>query len=124
MSIKHLNDFDYAEFLKRRFMVGQVDPWRKTDEGKPIFTILVPIETAIAECKEWSNQEIGRQEFINYLKLNDILCFRNIDEFQSLKTELRSEIDETPKKLKKRVITEERKKQLQEHIKKVRPPVY
>lgn len=66
-------------------MLGQVDPWRKTMEDQPIFTLLVPIEYALEECKRWSNQEIPRQEFIDYLKINDIYLFKNVDESKQVK---------------------------------------
>jgi hypothetical protein len=62
-------------------MLGQVDPWRRTDEGQPIYTLLVPVETALDECKEWSKQEITRKEFTDYLKQNDILLFNSVEEF-------------------------------------------
>jgi hypothetical protein len=117
---EYLNGFNYAGYLKRRLMVGQVDPWRRTDDGKPIYTILVTVDIAIKECEEWSNQDIGRTEFINYLKLNDILCFRNVDEFKKLKEELKEQIDETPLKLRKRQLSEEHKEKLRNNIKKAR----
>lgn len=109
--------FDYAQYLKRHLMVGQVDPWRRTDEGKPLYTILVPLDVAIKECSEWSGQEIGRQEFINYLKLNDILCFKNINEFQKIKEELKEEQKEIQLKP-KRTLSEEHKEKLRNSLKK------
>lgn len=117
--MKYLYNCDYATYLKRKLMVGQVDPWRKTDDGKPLYTILVPVDTAIKECEEWSGQELGRAEFINYLKLNDILCFRNVDEFKKLKEELKEQADETPLKP-KRTLTEEHKEKLRNNLKKAR----
>jgi hypothetical protein len=117
--MEYLNGFNYATYLKRRLMVGQVDPWRRTDDGKPIYTILVPVETAIKECEEWSGQDISRSEFINYLKLNDILCFRNVEEFKKLKEELK-EIEEKPLKVRKRQISEEHREKLRNNAKKAR----
>lgn len=32
-----LDGFDYATYLKKRLLVGQVDPWRRTEKGKPIW---------------------------------------------------------------------------------------
>jgi len=66
-------------------MLGQVDPWRKTMEDEPIFTLLVNVDYALEECKSWSNQDISKQEFINYLKINDIYLFKNVDEFKTVK---------------------------------------
>ena len=80
-----MNGFNYIDYLKRHLMLGQVDPWRKTLEDQPIFTLLVDLNTAIEECKLWSGQEISKQEFVNYLKINDIYLFKNIDEFKNLK---------------------------------------
>jgi len=66
-------------------MLGQVDPWRKTLEDEPIYTLLLDLNTAYEECKRWSNQDISRQEFIDYLKINDIYLFKNVDEFKTVK---------------------------------------
>jgi len=65
-------------------MLGQVDPWRKTLEDEPIFTLLVTVDYALEECKSWSNQDVSKQEFINYLKINDIYLFKNVDEFKAI----------------------------------------
>jgi len=80
-----LYGFDFISYLKSHLMLGQVDPWRKTMEDEPIFTLLVTVDYALAECKSWSNQDISRQEFIDYLKINDIYLFKNIDEFKAVK---------------------------------------
>jgi len=119
--MKHLNGFDYVTFLKRHLMVGQIDPWRRTEDGKPFYCLLVPVDTAIAECSGWSNQEIHRTEFLNYLKLNDVLSVRNIDEFMKVKETIKNyrETEETPLKLKRKPISEERRKKLQEQAKKM-----
>ena len=98
-----LNGFDYISYLKRHLMLGQVDPWRKTLDDGPIFTLLVDLSTAIEECKLWSGQEIIRQEFINYLKINDIYCFKNANEFVAVK-----EKKETATKSKKSMSQEQR----------------
>jgi|SRR6266853_2068136 len=81
----HLNGFNYIDYLKIHLMLGQVDPWRKTLEDQPIFALLVSVDYALEECKSWSNQDILKQEFINYLKINDIYLFKNIDEFKAVK---------------------------------------
>jgi hypothetical protein len=115
--------FDYASFLKRKLMVGQVDPWRRTDDGKPLYVVLVPVDVALKECSEWSGQEITRTEFINYLKLNDILCFKNVNEFQKIKEDLKEQIDETPLKPRKRQLSEEHKEKLRNNAKKAREKI-
>lgn len=120
MVTKYLGGFDYATFLKRRFMVGQVDPWRRTDDDKPLFTTLVSVDVAIAECSEWSGQDIDRTRFVNYLKLNDIIPFRNVDEFVAL----REQREETRKQVKlekkarraRKLITDEQRKVLSERM--------
>lgn len=111
--------FDFVEYLKKHWLVGQLDPWRRTDDGKPLFALLVPVDTALAECKEWSKIEISRAEFIDYLKLNDVLTFRNVDEFVKIK-ESKKKVDETPLKLKKRQLSEDHKEKLRNNIKKAR----
>lgn len=115
--MQYLNGFNYADYLKRHLMVGQVDPWRITDEGKKIYTLLVSIEDALKECKEWSNQEIDRRKFINYLKLNDILAFRDVNEFAKIKEENEKRTKEERPIKKKRIVSEETKKILSERMK-------
>ena len=81
----YLMGFDFISYLKRHLMLGQVDPWRKTMDDNPIFTLIVDLNTAYEECKNWSGQDINKQEFINYLKINDIYLFKNINELNSVK---------------------------------------
>jgi len=108
-----MNGFNYIDYLKRHFMLGQVDPWRKTLEDKPIFTLLVDLNTAIEECKLWSGQEISKQEFVNYLKINDIYLFKNIDEFKEVK-ERKQTATTSPKT--KKSISPERKELLRKQM--------
>lgn len=117
--VKYLRGFDYATYLKRHFLVGQVDPWRRTDEGKPLFALLVQLDYALAECKEWSKQDIGKVEFINYLKLNDILSIKNVDEFKKIKEELKKSKEEEILISKKKEITPERRKKLMLQVEKM-----
>ena len=105
--------FDFINYLKRRLMLGVVDPWRKTFDDKPIYTILVPLQTAYDECKLWSNQEFTLTEFINYLKINDIYLFKNIDGFKAVK-------EEKEKTKGKRKLSEDHRKKLSERMKLVR----
>lgn len=117
---KHLNGFNYASYLKRRLMVGQVDPWRETDERKPIYTTLVPLETAMAECKEWSGQDFTRAAFIDHLKLNDVIVFNNVNHFAEVveKRKAEEKIDKLAKKAgaKRRSISPERKETLRQQM--------
>lgn len=99
-------------------MVGQVDPWRIDDQGKPYFALLVSFETALEECKGWSNQDLTKTELSNYLKLNNILTLRNIDQLQKIKEDRKEEIkqEKETKKRKGRMFSEEEKKALSERM--------
>lgn len=119
---EYLNGFNYADYLKRHLMVGQVDPWRRTEEGKPMYALLVPFQNAYDECLLASKEKISKIEFSNQLKMNDILIFRNTDEFVRIKENLKYPQKETQLKLKKdktprKPMSEERKKELQERAK-------
>ncbi len=111
--MKTLLGFDFVEYLKRHMLLGQVDPWRQTFDDKPIFTILVPLETAYEECKDWSKQEFSKTDFSNYLKLNDIYLFKNIENFVAAK-------EEKKEKRGKRQLSEDHRKKLSERMKYVR----
>lgn len=105
---------DYVEYLKRHFFIGQIDPWRRTEDGRPILCLLTNVKDAIEECKNWSGEEISKQEFLRIMKEGDIFVFRNIEEFQKVKDELkdsRKQVDETALKF-KRTVSEERKEKL------------
>jgi hypothetical protein len=114
--------FNFIGYLKKHFMLGQIDPWRKTEDGKPIYTLLVTTDAALEECKQWSNQDISKKEFTDYLKLNDIYLFHNIDEFKKTKENLEKGIKEEEIQLqpKKKPITEERRLFLQKQAEKMR----
>jgi hypothetical protein len=101
--------FDFISYLKKRLMLGVVDPWRKTMDDNPIFTLIVDLNTAYEECKNWSGQDISKTEFTNYLKINDIYLFKNIDEFKSVKDQ--KEVKSSSTKTKK-TISPERKEML------------
>lgn len=111
--MKFLNKYNYAEYLKKLFMIGQIDPWRRTDEGAPLYTILVPFDIAydecVAKCKELEFESFTKGEFRNYLKLNDIIVFNNVTEFG------KANLGRAKKPRKK--MSEERRKRLQEQVK-------
>lgn len=114
-----MDGFDYAGWLKRHLMAGQIDPWRKTDKRKPMYTLLVSVEIAMEECKGWSRQEFSRHDFINYLKVNDIIVFNNIDEFVDWrKVREEQEVSERKPKL-KRIVSEEEKIRRKEQMKQI-----
>jgi hypothetical protein len=117
--MKTLLGFDFITYLQRRCMLGVVDPWRKTFEDKPILTILVTPDMAYEECKKWSNQEFSKQSFIDYLKINDIYLFKNIENFVEKK-------EEKKKEKSKRILSpetkEKRRNQMIEINKSKKPP--
>jgi hypothetical protein len=77
--------------------------------------LLVSLETAINECKDWSNQDIVRKEFMDYLKINNIWAFKNVDEFVEVKKERKAE--KIVKKKITRNFTPEQRKELSERMK-------
>lgn len=95
--------FDYATYLKRHLMAGQIDPWRKTDEGKPLYALLVSVDIAMEECLGWSKQELSKYQFINYLKVNDILVLSTPEDLSQIREERIEEV-KVPKK--KRAISD------------------
>lgn len=105
---------DYINYLRKLRMIGIFDPWKK-DNGDYAEALLVPVDTALLECIDWANQDITRNEFLKYLKDNDILVFSNIDEYTKWKKNRNK-----PVKKFKRIISEERKNQLREHAKSMR----
>lgn len=115
-----MNGFDYAEYLKRHLMVGQIDPWRKTDEGKPLYALLVSTEIAMDECKGWGNQEFTRHDFVNYLKTKDILVLSTPEDLTKLRGSKVEEVKETKTKKAKgkftKNISEERRETLRNQM--------
>jgi len=114
MSEKYLNGFNYAEYLKRKLYVGQIDPWRVDSDGHPFYTTLVPLETAIAECTEWSGQDINRKQFLSHLKDHNILVFSSIEDFVKHKKSRPEELTKPKKQL-----TEEQRKILSERMREI-----
>lgn len=114
---------NYVAYLKSLKMVGQVDPW-KMDDGTPAIALLVSVESALAECIGWSNQDMTRSEFLAYLKANDVLVFSNIQDFVDWK---KNKAKPSDRNKFKRNISEERKNQLRNHAKdmrdKIRPTI-
>lgn len=98
-------------------MIGPVDPWKK-DDGSFAVALLVSVDNALTECNGWSRQDLTRSEFLSYLKDNDILVFSNIDEFVNWKKNKIKPSEGKPKF--KRNISEERRKQLQNHASEIR----
>lgn len=108
---------DYVSYLKNLRMIGPIDPWKR-DDGSPALALLVAVDNALTECLGWSKQEMTRNEFLGYLKDNDILVFGNIEEFVNWKKEKIKPSEGKPKF--KRNISEERRKQLQNHASEMR----
>jgi pyruvate/2-oxoacid:ferredoxin oxidoreductase beta subunit len=115
--MKYLKGFNFVEFLKCKFMIGKLDPWRIDDDGKPFFALLVSLEHALQECNGWSNQEFTRTELKNYLALNNIWCLKNIEELQQIREERKEERKNRKKAT--RDYTEEQRKELSERMKKL-----
>jgi hypothetical protein len=96
METIHLNGFNYTEFLKRRQFIGQVHPWNKNEQNNnPMMALLVPVQNAIDECNYWSGQDITREQFLTYMKNNNIYVFKNIDDF----VKAREEYDKNRKRI-------------------------
>lgn len=115
MKDDYLDGFNYAEYLKRRLLIGQIDPWRVDADGQAFYTTLVPLETAMSECKEWSKQDINRKAFLNHLRNCNILVFSNIEDFTRHKANTKGNELVKPKKQ----ISEEQRKILSERMKRI-----
>jgi hypothetical protein len=113
--MKHLRGFDYVDYLKRHMLVGQLDPWRIDDDGKPFYALLTTLDFAMNECTGWSGQSLGRDEFKNYLALNNIWTLRNIEELQKVREE--REAEKEVKKRSTRNYTPEQRKELSDRMK-------
>lgn len=114
-----MDGFDYVVYLKRSLMVGQVDPWRTYDDGSKIYTLLVTTEIAMEECKLWSNQEFTRKAFIDYLKDNGVIVFKNTTEFSKYREESKEFLTDGPLKFKKggkKKISDERREELRNRM--------
>lgn len=119
--MKHLRGYDYVDYLKRHMLVGQLDPWRIDDDGKPYFALLVPLDYALEECKGWSEQELGRSELKSYLAINNILTLKNIDELQKVREEreIERKVAKEAKKKVRRNFSPEQRKELSDRMKKI-----
>lgn len=108
---------DYVRYLKGFRMIGQIDPWRADDNGKPIFALLVTVDVALAECIALSGQDMTRHEFLSYLKEQDVQVFKNVDEFANLKEGKVREVK--AKKNFKRKVSEETREKLRNRMKSI-----
>lgn len=111
-----LKGFDFVGYLKRHFFIGQIDPWRRHDNGDPVLCLLTSVETALNECEGWSNQEIGRAEFVKELQSEGIFVFRTIEEFKKY----RDKPIEPKLEPKKRNISDAHRRRLQKHAETIR----
>lgn len=121
----------YGELLKSQLMVGQIDPWRRTDDGNPIYALLVPTQIALDECNAFrkrvnpDSEELTRAQMLKHLKDDDVFVFRNVDEFVNLKNNLKDSkkqkiVVDFLKPKSKRTISPERKITLQKQAEKMR----
>lgn len=112
--------FDFVTYLKRHGFIGQIDPWRRHDNGDPVLCLLTSVEPALQECIGWSNLELTRGEFVKYLQSENIFVFRSIAEFEKYKGE---KIEEKLELKKKRNISEDTRKKLKENMHAVRAKI-
>jgi hypothetical protein len=77
---RYFHGRNFVLFLRKCKFIGQL-----TQGDNPIIGLLVAIDTALDECKLWSNQEITRSEFMDYLNKNRIFI-GDINKFQEAKT--------------------------------------
>ena len=113
------NNIDIVGYLKRHLWIGQIDPWRRHDNGDPVLCLLTDVDPALKEVQQWIGEgiELTRTEFVKILQDNLIFVFRNIAEFEKYKDK---KIDETKLVLKqKKNLSEERKEQLRNQVKKM-----
>lgn len=107
---------NYVSYLKKMKMIGAFDPWKKID-GDPYCALLVAVDIALEECLSWSNQDMGRTEFLAYLKQEDILVFSNVEDFVLWK---KNKHKPSEKKKFTRKLSEERKLALKKHAEEMR----
>lgn len=110
---------NYVAYLKGLKMIGAFSPWRK-DDGEPAEALLVAVEQALDECNEWSNQGMSRNDFLSYLKEQDILVFSNIENYINWKKG-KGKPSDKPKFTRK--ISEERRNALKMHAKEMRDKI-
>lgn len=114
-----LNGFDYIEYLKRHSMIGQIDPWRRHDNGDSVLCLIVSVDTALNESEGWSGQELTRGEFVKYLQSNNIFVFRSVEEFKKYKdTKIETKLEP-----KKRNISDEQRRRLKKHAESMRTQI-
>ena len=121
--MQYLKGLNYAEYLKRHLMVREIDPWRRDEEDKKFYCLLIPMDTALEECKGWSGQDITRTELTNHLKLNNIWIVRDTNEFQKKREEavLERKKDREDKKIRaKRILSDEERKRRSEQMRLLR----
>jgi hypothetical protein len=107
-----LEGFNYADYLMRKLMVGQIDPWRRTDDGTPLYCLLTSVKEAMDECELWSKRKIDKSSFVDYLKINDILMITNVNEIEKVKKVKREKKELSPERLKTLQIQAEKMRKL------------
>lgn len=86
--MKYLDNFNYLEFLKRHHFIGPIYPVKGDIE--PIISLLVPTETAMSEIQHWSGQEVTKNEFVKYLRQNNVFVGDG-DALQKLKSQTKEQ---------------------------------
>ena len=111
------NNINITGYLKKNLWIGQIDPWRRHDNGDPVLCLLTDVDPALKVVQGWVGPgiELTRTEFVKNLQQNNIFVFRSVDEFEKYKNK---KIDNTKLVLKqKKNISEERRKKLSEQMK-------
>lgn len=114
--VVYWNNIDITGYLKKKLWIGQIDPWRRHDNGDPVLCLLTDVDPALKEIQDWigPGHVLSRTEFVKNLQDNLVFVFRSVDEFEKYKNK---QIE--PRLKLKKIITEERRKQLQEQAKKM-----
>ena len=82
---------DYASYLTKLRMVGQLGPWKAGNNEKPIIGLLTTVEIALAECTSFFHEDITKGKLISELRKQGVRVFSTIDDFVSFKDGLRLE---------------------------------
>ena len=80
---KYLCSINFIRMLRNIKMIGIFHPTHKNAEH--IEALLVSTQTALDECNGWSNQDITKRQFIDYLIDNGVEVFNSLEQFVKFK---------------------------------------
>lgn len=82
MNSIYLHNINFVGFLKRSRMIGCLHVSRELGD---VEALLVPVQIALDECNDWSNQDLTKDQLLHYLRENGIEVFKTIEDFVKFK---------------------------------------